>query len=560
MKKIFTLISMFMLCLCGMAAETETTLLESYQMWAVGDNGRAGSSSELYLLMKNRNPIATWICTLVLPEGVTLKEVAPVVVDGIYPEGFNPQITQTVNSDGSITLTCSGAEDIAITGTVEGSTVAVVTVDVASTVAAGTYDVEVKDIQLLELGEEPVIHQWPSNVFSWTIEEATPVEQGTIFFDTNGGVPAEIDPITQDVGTEVVAPEDPTKEGYTFAGWDPELPTTMPEGENTYTAQWTINSYLLTFIIDGDTISSESVEYMAPIVAPEAPEKEGFTFAGWEQYPETMPASDVTVTGSYTANVYTVTVIGEGVTVDNEAPKYGESVTVTVALDPDYAVTVTVNGEPVELVDGAYVIESVTGDITVEVTREALVEFFTPTQQYTLFSCPQALDFTDSEVKAYIATSFNAAINYAVLEQVEKVPVGTGVLLVAAEGATYKIPYANFNEMPVYDNNLFVAAVEETTVYPSEDGGVFNYVLGEGNSFVPVASAEGVQLPAQSAYLKMTFVGEAPETFKFGFDAADGITGVQQNGSQNVIFDLQGRRVSNAVKGIYIVNGKKVLR
>ena len=58
----------------------------------------------------------------------------------------------------------------------------------------------------------------------------------TITFDTNGG--SEIAPITQEYGTQIAVPEAPTREGYTFIGWDREIPTTMPAETMTITAQW----------------------------------------------------------------------------------------------------------------------------------------------------------------------------------------------------------------------------------------------------------------------------------------------------------------------------------
>lgn len=61
----------------------------------------------------------------------------------------------------------------------------------------------------------------------------------TLTFDTNGG--SAIAPITQDYGTAITAPADPTKTGYTFAGWTPVIPTTMPAENLTVTAQWRYN-------------------------------------------------------------------------------------------------------------------------------------------------------------------------------------------------------------------------------------------------------------------------------------------------------------------------------
>ena len=61
----------------------------------------------------------------------------------------------------------------------------------------------------------------------------------TLTFDTNGG--SAIAPITQDYGTAITAPADPTKTGYTFAGWTPAIPSTMPAENLTVTAQWRYN-------------------------------------------------------------------------------------------------------------------------------------------------------------------------------------------------------------------------------------------------------------------------------------------------------------------------------
>ena len=62
------------------------------------------------------------------------------------------------------------------------------------------------------------------------------INQYTITFDANGG--SEIAPITQDYGTEITAPDNPTRKGYTFKGWDKEIPETMPAENITITARW----------------------------------------------------------------------------------------------------------------------------------------------------------------------------------------------------------------------------------------------------------------------------------------------------------------------------------
>ena len=117
----------------------------------------------------------------------------------------------------------------------------------------------------------------------------------TITFDTAGG--SEIAPITQDYGTNIAAPADPTREGYTFIGWDREIPETMPAENMTVTAQWEINQYTITFDTNGGSeIAPITQDYGTVITAPEAPEREGYTFIGWDKaIPETMPAENITL-------------------------------------------------------------------------------------------------------------------------------------------------------------------------------------------------------------------------------------------------------------------------
>ena len=117
----------------------------------------------------------------------------------------------------------------------------------------------------------------------------------TITFDTVGG--SEIAPITQDYGTVITAPEAPTREGYTFIGWDQEIPTTMPAENMTVTAQWEINQYTITFDTNGGSeIAPITQDYGTAITAPADPTREGYTFMGWDQeIPKTMPAENITL-------------------------------------------------------------------------------------------------------------------------------------------------------------------------------------------------------------------------------------------------------------------------
>lgn len=126
-------------------------------------------------------------------------------------------------------------------------------------------------------------------------------------------------------GQEVTPPEAPEKEGYTFSGWS-DLPSTMPEKDITITANYTVNSYKVIYMVDGEEYASQTVEYGSSLAAIEEPEKEGYTFSGWSEIPSTMPASDVTVTGTFNVNTYIVTYVVDGETIGTQSVEYGSAI------------------------------------------------------------------------------------------------------------------------------------------------------------------------------------------------------------------------------------------
>ena len=163
---------------------------------------------------------------------------------------------------------------------------------------------------------------------SITINAKWTINQYTITFDTDGG--SAVSPITQDYASVITAPENPTKTGYTFAGWSPAVPSTMPAENVTVKAQWTINQYTITFNTDGGSaVSPITQDYASVITAPENPTKTGYTFAGWSPaVPATMPAGDMTVTAQWTINEYTITFDTDGgSTVNPIAQDYGTAIT-----------------------------------------------------------------------------------------------------------------------------------------------------------------------------------------------------------------------------------------
>ena len=128
------------------------------------------------------------------------------------------------------------------------------------------------------------------------------INRYTITFDTAGG--SEVPSITQDYGTAITPPAAPTRTGYTFAGWDKTIPSTMPAGDMTITARWQVNQYTITFKPENggeDIVITQ--DYGTAITPPAAPTRTGYTFAGWDKtIPTTMPAEDMTITARWTEN------------------------------------------------------------------------------------------------------------------------------------------------------------------------------------------------------------------------------------------------------------------
>lgn len=100
-------------------------------------------------------------------------------------------------------------------------------------------------------------------------------------------------------GANITPEPVPTKEGYTFSGWS-EIPETMPAHDVIITGTFTINKYKVTYMIDGEVYQTVEVEYGSTITPPNPGDREGYDFA-WSDYPSTMPANNITINGTYSA-------------------------------------------------------------------------------------------------------------------------------------------------------------------------------------------------------------------------------------------------------------------
>ena len=173
-----------------------------------------------------------------------------------------------------------------------------------------------------------------------TITAEWEINQYTITFDTAGG--NAIDPITQNYGTAIVAPANPTKDGYTFTGWNPAIPATMPANNMTVTAQWeeiVPNTYTVTYAdgvdnaeIFADQIYANVTEGTATPAFVGTPSRVGYTFKGWTPTVANTVTATVTYTATWEINQYTITFDTDGgSTVAPITQNYGTTVTAPTA-------------------------------------------------------------------------------------------------------------------------------------------------------------------------------------------------------------------------------------
>ena len=139
-------------------------------------------------------------------------------------------------------------------------------------------------------------------------------------------------------GSTLTSEAEPTKEGYSFSGWS-DIPETMPANDVTITGTFNVNKYKLTYMVDGEEYKSSEVDYGTAITAEAVPTKEGYTFSGWSGLPTTMPANDVTVTGTFTVNKFTITYVVDGVTLKTEEVEYGTTITPPTSQKDGYEIS-----------------------------------------------------------------------------------------------------------------------------------------------------------------------------------------------------------------------------
>ena len=193
------------------------------------------------------------------------------------------------------------------------------------------------------------------------------------------------------------------------------------------------------------------------------------------------------------------------------------------------------------------------GQNAVQIYKEvAHSESLTPAKTYTTLTSAYALDFTSvsSDIKAYIATEVSGSAVQMI--QVNKVPANTGLVLKATTPkTTVNVPVFDGTGADNVTANKMAGSATETTAIAANAG----YILSEG-AFHPATAGT---LAAGKAYLAIAV--SSARTLEMTFD--DDVTAIEAVKAQNVengqFFNLAGQRVAQPTKGLYIVNGKKVI-
>ena len=239
-----------------------------------------------------------------------------------------------------------------------------------------------------------------------TITAKWRINRYTVTFDTNGG--SAVAPITQDYGTAITAPADPTREGYTFIGWDKAIPTTMPAENMTITAKWkdsekptgeikisknSWKSFLnnITFglffkdtqtvtINAADNSGTVFVSYLVTHQDLSEAELQSLVFSGYEEPFHIDPNGEYIVYAMLVDASLNITYLrSDRITLDNVQPVIGGiengktyCKAQTVTINEKYVDTVTVNGAAVTLNEnGGFTLAPANGEQKIIVTDKA---------------------------------------------------------------------------------------------------------------------------------------------------------------------------------------------
>ena len=373
-------------------------------------------------------------------------------------------------------------------------------------------------------------------------------------------------------GSDFEAPEDPTKIGYTFSGWDPALPTTVPAEDKTFTAKWTINKYTMTFVLDEGKESAVTQDYNSELTAPE-PTKTGFTFVGWNpEVPPTIPAENKTFTAQWERAKFKLTFIVDGQETDS----------LMLFEDPIVA--------PETPVKEGYTFKGWGAEIPATMPAEALT--FTAVFEINKYWVTFMAEETEV---SKIQMEYNADIVVPTAPEFEGKRFIKWTPEVAAKVPAHDVTYEAIYALIVRDTIYVDVEVHDTTYIDVEvhdtivvyDTIRVSTLQRVDAPFINVTADGKIELTCEQkdAVIYYTIDGtdptEASKLYSEPFTVADktvikaiavlrsevsqfqlqtGMKNARMDAGAGKSYNLQGRQVSKASRGVFIQDGKKVIK
>ena len=335
----------------------------------------------------------------------------------------------------------------------------------------------------------------------------------TITFDTAGG--SEIAPITQDYGSAITAPANPTREGYTFMVWDKEIPTTMPAENIKITAQWKINRYTITFdTAGGSEVAAITQDYGTAITAPANPTREGYAFMGWDkEIPATMPAENVVIKARWKD---TEKPTGEIKIGENKWRSFLNKLTFGLFFADTQTVEITANDNSERVSIGYYLTEldlseaDFKSTIFIEYEGSFNIE---PNAKYIVYVrlVDESLNIT------YLRSDRITLDNIApVITGIENGKTYCGAQTITITDESLDIVTVNGAEVTLDENNNFVltpAKVEQKIVATDKAGNIFEMTVTVNNGHTPSADDGDCSTPVLCKFCSQTVVAAKNHDF-----------------------------------------------
>lgn len=187
-----------------------------------------------------------------------------------------------------------------------------------------------------------------------------------------------------------------------------------------------------------------------------------------------------------------------------------------------------------------------------------LIDVPFPTETIATYCPVVGIDFNNnSDIAAYKASIDDTTVN---LTRVYQVAAGEGVLLRSLNEGVGSMKLPINIEVVKNEDNAFVGTLKEINLQETE-GNINNYVLSKKNDVIGFYKANNTKVAAGKAYLPIENYNESNMVLMLSFGDATGISEIdnKQSATDDAIYTLGGVRVKNPTKGIYIINGKKVV-